>query len=267
MTLRSTQPLHRRRRERSVAAGAVCVLCACLAAAKPAVAQTASEAETDQIHQPGLFDDLGHDVKGLSSRTSRTWLSAGLATMLLSLAADDYLTAHFTGGRNTEEAFEPGEILGSVGVQAGGAATVCVLGKVFHKPAMAAVGAHLVRAQIFTQAITQGIKYSVQRTRPNGTTLSFPSGHAATTFATATVLQRHFGWKVGVPAYGVAAYVAASRIQRRKHYLSDVVVGATIGIIAGRAVTVGRGRATFAPVPVLTSGGAGINFVQVGSAR
>lgn len=58
-----------------------------------------------------------------------------------------------------------------------------------------------------------------------------------------------------------------ARIQSRKHYLSDVVVGATIGIIAGRAVTVGRGRATFAPVPLLTSGGAGINFVRVGGAR
>lgn len=194
-------------------------------------------------------------------------MSAGLATMLLALTADDYLTTHFTGGRNTEEAFEPGEILGSVGVQAGGAATVYVLGKVFHKPAMAAVGAHLIRAQILTQAATQGIKYSVQRKRPNGTKLSFPSGHASTTFATATVLQRHFGWKVGVPAYGVATYVAASRIQSRNHYLSDVVVGATIGIIAGRAVTVGRGRATFAPMPDLTSRGAGINFVWIGGGR
>lgn len=248
-------------------AARLCLLCACLAAAQPAGAQTAPEAEADQIHQPGLFDDLGHDVKRLSSKSSQTWLGAGLATMLLSLAADDYLTAHFTGGRDTEEAFEPGEVLGSVAVQAGGATAVYLLGKALHKPAVTAVGAHLVRAQFLTQAVTQGIKYGVQRTRPNGTTLSFPSGHASTTFATATVLQRHFGWKVGVPAYGAAAYVAASRIQSRKHYLSDVVVGATIGIIAGRAVTVGRGRATFAPVPVLTSGGAGINFVRVGSGR
>jgi len=243
------------------------VLCACLAAAQPAGAQTAMQAEADQIHQPGLFDDLGHDLKGLSSKTSRNWLSAGLATMLLTLAADDYLTTHFTGGRNTEEAFEPGEILGSVAVQAGGAAAVYVLGRVLDKPAVTAVGADLVRVQILTQAVTQGIKYSVQRTRPNGTNLSFPSGHASTTFATATVLHRHFGWKVGVPAYGVAAYVAASRIQSRNHYLSDVVVGATIGIITGRAVTVGRGRATFAPMPVLASGGAGINFVWSGGGR
>ena len=78
---------------------------------------------------------------------------------------------------------------------------------------------------------------------------SFPSGHSSVTFATATVLQRNFGWKAGVPAYALASYVAASRVQMKRHFFSDVAFGAAIGIVAGRTVTVGRGRARFGSHP------------------
>ena len=93
---------------------------------------------------------------------------------------------------------------------------------------------------------------------------SFPSGHAAVTFASATVLQRHFGWKVGIPAYAVASYVAASRVQMKRHYLSDVAFGAALGIVAGRTLTIGRGDARFAVEPMAAPGGGGIGFTWVG---
>jgi membrane-associated phospholipid phosphatase len=85
------------------------------------------------------------------------------------------------------------------------------------------------------------------------------------TFASATVLQRNFGWKVGVPAYGVATYVAASRIQDKRHFLSDVAFGAAIGIAAGRTVTVGRGDGRFALAPMAAPGGGGVSFSWVGN--
>ena len=119
-------------------------------------------------------------------------------------------------------------------------------------------------SQIVAQTVTQGIKLAVGRTRPDGTQFSFPSGHSASSFATATVLQRHLGWKAGVPAYALATFVAASRVQVKRHYLSDVTMGAAIGIIAGRAVTVGRGDARFAVAPSAVPGGAGVNFTWVG---
>jgi membrane-associated phospholipid phosphatase len=43
-----------------------------------------------------------------------------------------------------------------------------------------------------------------------------------------------------MPAYAIASYVAASRIQSRRHYLSDVVFGAALGTVAGRTVPVSR---------------------------
>ena len=101
------------------------------------------------------------------------------------------------------------------------------------------------------------MKELTRRSRPSGSGFSFPSGHATTAFASATVLQRRFGWKVGTPAYAVAAYVAASRVQNRKHYLSDVAFGAALGVIAGRTVTVTRHRELVIS-PMMTDGGGGL---------
>ena len=99
-----------------------------------------------------------------------------------------------------------------------------------------------MQAQLVAHALTYSIKFSVGRSRPDGGGFSFPSGHTTSAFASATVLQRHFGWKVGVPAYAAAGYVAASRVQGKRHYLSDVMFGAALGIVAGRTVTMPGGH-------------------------
>jgi membrane-associated phospholipid phosphatase len=117
---------------------------------------------------------------------------------------------------------------------------------------------------MLTQGITAAVKLSVRRGRPDGTEFSFPSGHSSVSFASATVLHRHFGWKVGAPAYAVATYVAASRIQEKRHFLSDVVFGAAVGIAAGRTVTIGRGDTRFALAPMASAGGAGVSFTWLG---
>jgi membrane-associated phospholipid phosphatase len=61
----------------------------------------------------------------------------------------------------------------------------------------------LIHAQLMAEGLTFMIKQATRRSRPEGSGYSFPSGHATVTFASATVLQRHFGWKVGLPAYAV----------------------------------------------------------------
>ena len=92
-------------------------------------------------------------------------------------------------------------------------------------------------AAVVTGAYTELLKVAIGRERPNREdSKSFPSGHASNAFALAAVAERHYGWKIGVPAYGLAAVVGASRLQREKHYLSDVLAGATLGYIVGRTV-------------------------------
>jgi membrane-associated phospholipid phosphatase len=102
---------------------------------------------------------------------------------------------------------------------------------------------------IVNTVLTQGIKLSVGRERPDGGRFSFPSGHTSSTFATAAVLHGYFGWRVGIPAYRFATLIGGSRLQENRHYPSDVIFGAAIGLVAGRTVTIGRGEASFALVP------------------
>jgi membrane-associated phospholipid phosphatase len=67
---------------------------------------------------------------------------------------------------------------------------------------------------------------------------SFPSGHAAASFAVATVFAYEYRDHIAIPigAYSLATVVAASRVGARKHWVSDVVVGGSIGFLIGRFV-------------------------------
>lgn len=80
------------------------------------------------------------------------------------------------------------------------------------------------------------LKHSVHVRRPDGSDRqSFPSGHTAAAFMTATMLSKEYGhlspW-VGIGGYGVATMTGLMRIANDKHWLSDVIVGAGIGILA-----------------------------------
>lgn len=86
----------------------------------------------------------------------------------------------------------------------------------------------------YTAALTGGVtlllKYTVKEERPDHSNFhSFPSGHSATTFATAAFIQRRYGWKLGAPAYVLAAYTGWGRVFAKKHHWWDVVAGAAIG--------------------------------------
>jgi membrane-associated phospholipid phosphatase len=95
----------------------------------------------------------------------------------------------------------------------------------------------LMQAFLINAGYTTLLKEVVRRERPNGEDqLSFPSGHASNAFTLAAVAERHYGWKAGLPAYTAASLIAVSRLQRNKHYLSDVMAGATLGYIVGRTV-------------------------------
>ena len=88
-----------------------------------------------------------------------------------------------------------------------------------------------------TMAVVYLLKPTIDRTRPNGGHQSFPSGHAASAFAGAAFLQRRYGWRLGVPAGLLAAFVAYSRVESKEHHTSDVVAGAAIGIGANLVFT------------------------------
>jgi membrane-associated phospholipid phosphatase len=206
------------------------------------------------------FETTIDDFRRLPSKDTLTWLTIG-GTIALAGQPKDWDVSNGFSGTGLRSTFEPGATIGGARAQIVGALATYTLGKVTGHKRVASVGTDLIRAQLVAQTLTAGIKLAARRHRPDGDEFSFPSGHSSVTFATATVLQRNFGWKAGVPAYALASYVAASRVQMKRHFFSDVAFGATLGIIAGRTVTVGRGRAEFAVAPTISPNQAGVSFV------
>lgn len=91
------------------------------------------------------------------------------------------------------------------------------------------------QAYIMNFTIVQTMKLAFGRTRPNGNdNSSFPSGHAADSFMLATVLNHNYGWKIGIPAYAAATFVAFSRIEKKKHFPTDVIFGGTLGYVMAK---------------------------------
>jgi hypothetical protein len=95
----------------------------------------------------------------------------------------------------------------------------------------------LVHGYIVNNLLTRSLKAVSHRTRPNRRNdLSFPSGHTSNAFTWATILGHYYGKKVAIPAYGVASFIAWSRLNMDAHYLSDVAFGAFLGYVVGRTV-------------------------------
>ena len=227
---------------------------------------TGGENGADRLKAPSfgrIFRDLGGDFSRLPTRENGLLLGLGAGLAGLASPNDTEWTSSMHGNTGAKGFFGPGAYIGNFYLNLGASFATYAVGRATGNAKIAIVGADLARAQIVSQATTQGIKYVAGRTRPDGTDRSFPSGHTASAFATATVLQRHYGWKVGIPAYALAGYVGASRLHANKHYMSDVAFGAALGIIAGRTVTVGIGSTKFALAPIAAQGGVGIGFTRV----
>ncbi len=84
---------------------------------------------------------------------------------------------------------------------------------------------------------TFALKYTIDKTRPNGNNHSFPSGHATITFSSAEFMRKRYGWEYGLPAYVLATFVAYSRVEAGQHYTMDVIGGAAIGIVSSYLIT------------------------------
>jgi len=207
----------------------------------------------------GFVSDVGKDYLRYPS-LENGWLAAvgGVATLWIH-QSDERLRAETEQPSPTmQTALKPGSAYGNFSFQFPLALLWWTTGHVKGSARGASAGRDLVRAQISAATWTYVIKYAVDRTRPNGDPRSFPSGHASATFATATVLQQHYGWKLGVPMYLLSTYTACERVTENKHWASDVAFGAVVGIISGRTVTVHVRRARLNVQPQRVPGGAGV---------
>jgi membrane-associated phospholipid phosphatase len=232
---------------------------------KPTLAAREAPTKPTRGFFSALFHNMGDDVKHMPRLNSVYWLAGGAALAAAVHPADDRVNARLVNS-STDKLWVPGKVIGSTPMILGASFATYVIGRAEQMNRLQHLGMDELEAAILTEGVVAGAKQIGRRDRPlnpDGTRqsgYSFPSGHSATTFAAATVLQQHLGYKAGVPTYLIASYVAASRLHDNRHFASDVVFGAATGIVIGRSVT-WHGRNFYAS-PMLVPNGAGV-LVQV----
>jgi len=132
----------------------------------------------------------------------------------------------------------------------GEAGVLYFLGAITHNGHLRQTGVLGAEAVVNASLVAGGLKLATNRERPDeglgtgrfwphGTSgyspgSSFPSGHAAASWALARVISAEYpGWPVRLGAYGFATAISASRITGRRHFPSDVVVSGTLGYLIG----------------------------------
>jgi len=212
-----------------------------------------------------LFGNLAEDIKHLPELQNLYVATAGGGLALVAHPFDQAFNSTLLSHSDALDAFfAPGKYIGNTPEQVAFSLGTYAVGRLRDQPRVAHLGMDLLQAQIMSELLVEPIKFATHRLRPDGSDhQSFPSGHASATFATATVIERHLGWRKSILGYAIASYVAMSRIHDDKHYLSDVVFGAAVGSIAGRTVVHHKADYwAFTPVAV-PGGGAALLISRV----
>jgi hypothetical protein len=233
--------------------------------AAPSVAP-AAKAKGDSSAFTTFMKDVGGDYVHYFSVETAKWLTAGGVEALAVHQADEWIRLEMQDDQVTLLSQTAGQTYGNLSLQVPLAVGWWLAGRAAGSGRAADAGRDLVRAQISALSWNYVVKYAVGRTRPNGDPRSFPSGHAAASFATAMVLQEHYGWKLGLPFFAVATYTAASRIADNKHWASDVTFGAFMGMTSGRTVTLHVRNRRIAIGPVAVPRGGAV-MVTVGATK
>lgn len=187
-----------------------------------------------------LPQNVARGIGGVFSLDSLLPVLVGLAATAADRGFDDHVA--FPDGANSDFG-ELGNGFGNPVFVAAAATGLLLGGRAASAGRFRDASYDLFTATAVNLLYTEALKMTIDRTRPNGAdNKSFPSGHTSNAFTWATVIDHHFGKKLGLPMYAFATLVAGSRIHRGSHFLSDVVAGAAVGFITGRSVVRSAGE-------------------------
>ena len=213
-----------------------------------------------------LLPNLGEDVRAMPTLENAGILAVGgVLSLVFKNNHDERLHTWVLEQTSDSSVASVGNVLGDGITQGAAAVAVWAIGRGTGSVRAESTGATLIRAQILNGLFTQGLKLAVDRTRPDGGSHSFPSGHTSAAFATAAVLHHEFGLGAAVPAYALGGLIGWSRVRSNHHWLSDVAFGAALGLVAGRAAS-HSAPTGWSVVPVKTPGGAALYVVRTGRA-
>ena len=197
---------------------------------------------------PHAASTVGHGLAALPRNAIRLsnlkWeLPIAAATGLLIATSDDHINRHIQSP-SFVQASSRGSNVG-LGIELGVAGMMYFVGCPGQRSSYAAnTGITALEAMGAASLMTLGIKAATNRQYAYAPNThgefweggkSFPSGHAATSFAFASVIahrypnKRWLKWSV----YGLATGVSLARIGGKKHFASDILVGGTLGYVTG----------------------------------
>lgn len=219
----------------------------CLASwANPAAAQnsgciatSASQARTDLAR---FGTGLRHTPRNMVRARNLEWeVPVALGAAALIAAADRHASNQVSSASLQSNSSLASNI--GLGVELGLSGTAWLAGCHSHNDQLRATGEMALEAAGVAQLLDLGLKETFRRVRPTGKNeagefwdggTSFPSGHATVSFAIASVVahRAHRRW-IKWGAYGLATAVTAARFGARKHFISDLVIGSTLGYVTG----------------------------------
>ena len=199
-----------------------------------------------------FFVDLAKDQKDLWLSPTKlkfsdtTWLvplsgfTAGL------FVTDTDVARHLSQNPSTLSHYNTASNVG-LATMVGGAGGMWLLSHFNHNEHWRETGLLAGEAAIQSLAMTEALKYSFRRERPNqsdgaggffktgGT--SFPSEHSAAAWSIASVMAHEYpGPFMKFLAYGAASFVSYSRVRSENHFPSDVAIGAFLGMLSAHQV-------------------------------
>jgi membrane-associated phospholipid phosphatase len=210
-----------------------------------------------KVYAGTLLQDVKHVVIFPTYYDSKKWLLFGgaVGSVFLVSAFDDDIQDAIQRNRNkvTDKA---ASIINPFGFQAAYAviAGIYLQGVFGHNPKSKVVALDAIAASVVSWGVGATLlKITTGRARPeknegafhfdpfstNGEDNSFPSGHATQAFALAAVLSSHYHSKwVWIPSYTFAGLVGLARMNKNRHWASDVVGGALLGTFVGKEFVV-----------------------------
>ncbi len=227
--------------------------------AETVVAATASAAIVKMTPTPaptpkiGFARNVALDQKAIWSspfhirKNDLKWLVPVAAVTTALIVSDRKTSAWVDRNGSLPHASRDVSYGGGIYADGGVVAGFYLMGHAVHDRRASETGKLAAEALIDTSIVTEILKLSTQRMRPNDGTgrglffkhgHSFPSGHAASAWAVATVVASEYKDRplIKYGAFVLAAAISMSRYSGRNHFLSDVVVGSSIGYGIGRFV-------------------------------
>jgi hypothetical protein len=202
----------------------------------PAAAPVSGELRYSRFHKV-LARNL---TTNLFSQKNLIPFIIGSAGALAIAPADQEISDSLRG--NAPEAGTAGNYIGEAGMAAfvGGSVLASRFTKSTHFREFSYT---LAQAYATNNIWKYALKYATNRTRPDKSdSFSFPSGHTSDSFAVSTIVWRYYGMKWGIPMYVVSSFVGFARIESGRHWASDTVAGAALGIICANTAFIGTKR-------------------------